>query len=1356
MKLRLLFLLVLLINTGRGQTPFLTGLDLDFMELQSGILYWKAGCAPGPVSSIARVPAGSLAVATYFRPATCGGSNVDSANVAMDSARNVYWSTRDGRIVMLPADASTASTPVTLAQMAGAPSLATVRLAVSPVWVYWAETFGEFQSTGSLYRAPIGGGARELMLNFNQGADGGVVALHALGSNGITVFESVIYRRAGGKLVKATESLALPAWSETTLVAAVDTFKVIGGRIYYAETGGAGTLIRSRNASGLASVQTHASLSLAGSPVVTDITADSSAVYWREARSNTGPIMRQRLSGGAPEAITINLDAATSNRTLFLQSDGRTLYWRGSQSVIQKLPVNAGAVVFDLRPVAIEVVQAIQGPANDVPLVEKKQTWARVLSQFTVTGGTVPQLDRMPLAQLYGFKSPLAAPAELNVLHAESPLQPVTEGTTFPGAPDRNQVTAGAWFRLPLEWGVGRLKLKATLNDSRVINESDYSNNSITTEVSFQAANGLLLKVYPLRTHQGTIGTYQTDYQPVFDRAESLLPVARLSVDFGGRTMEEWNAPNPFSFGPYELSKEDDDSGWVMFKLIQRSLFRRAAGILSQEARDVHDVAFFTPFRQQAFNGKGVIPAIYTLGNLTLISHMATGTGSVPYNSAKGGVTLAHEIAHNWGRNHVNCPLGEPDDPDSGYPYGCTLAGATPYLGFDPISRSLIHSAGTGDLMSYEPKRWVSDYTWRACLQRVGPAPTRANPAPGDTGPQQFLAAVISPDGTAELSPALPLPDSTAAAAAASLIADADDTTTWSFVLRRRDGTVLATIPGAAKPTPDAGPQLVFALTTERAEAAILQLFRNNAPGIPQASLAGGGGQPVVMITAPAAGTVAGNALTLQWTASDPENTPLVFQVRYSPDAGASWELLADEVRQNELTIDTATLPGGSANAALLQVLASDGLLTTSATSARFTVSPKAPVPLISMESARSRTCGTVVSIPAGETLTLLGSAMDREDGPLPDTQLEWRVTGPDGSDRIATAREFLLRDLLPGSYPVRLRVSDSAGQKGTANTSFSVRPAAVPTAPSAPVLDGYGDDDAYRACLHPIPLRYPGGTSPAMVRTVIFGSTVYISITGMPAGTALPGDLVSISFDVNNSGENTAQASDIRFLATRDGEYYSARGDGAGGFLSSRSTTGFTARVTGDTIRWQAEYAIPLATLGATAGQLAAMDVSHASVAFAGDDYHWFTTAAAAWNRPRDWADIRLGDDPDDPADLDFDNMADAWEMLQFASATGDGTADTDGDGRADVEEYQAGTDPKAASSRFMVSRYEKAGGLLDIRWPSATGCLYTVETSDDLGTWQPFCDSLPGTGAEMSCLVDPTLPQAGRFFRIRAQRCP
>ena len=122
MKLRLLFLLVLLINTGRGQTPFLTGVDLDFMELQSGILYWKAGCAPGPVSSIARVPAGSLAVATYFRPATCGGSNVDSANVAMDSARNVYWSTRDGRIVMLPADASTASTPVTLAQMAGAPA----------------------------------------------------------------------------------------------------------------------------------------------------------------------------------------------------------------------------------------------------------------------------------------------------------------------------------------------------------------------------------------------------------------------------------------------------------------------------------------------------------------------------------------------------------------------------------------------------------------------------------------------------------------------------------------------------------------------------------------------------------------------------------------------------------------------------------------------------------------------------------------------------------------------------------------------------------------------------------------------------------------------------------------------------------------------------------------------------------------------------------------------------------------------------------------------------------------------------------------------------------------------------------
>ena len=44
----------------------------------------------------------------------------------------------------------------------------------------------------------------------------------------------------------------------------------------------------------------------------------------------------------------------------------------------------------------------------------------------------------------------------------------------------------------------------------------------------------------------------------------------------------------------------------------------------------------------------------------------------------------------------------------------------------------------------------------------------------------------------------------------------------------------------------------------------------------------------------------------------------------------------------------------------------------------------------------------------------------------------------------------------------------------------------------------------------------------------------------------------VERTFDANNSSETAAQATDIRFIATRDGEFYSARGDGAGGAVIS------------------------------------------------------------------------------------------------------------------------------------------------------------------------------------------------------------
>ncbi|MCG8314082.1 MAG: dockerin type I domain-containing protein [Pseudomonadales bacterium] len=45
--------------------------------------------------------------------------------------------------------------------------------------------------------------------------------------------------------------------------------------------------------------------------------------------------------------------------------------------------------------------------------------------------------------------------------------------------------------------------------------------------------------------------------------------------------------------------------------------------------------------------------------------------------------------------------------------------------------------------------------------------------------------------------------------------------------------------------------------------------------------------------------------------------------------------------------------------------------------------------------------------------------------------------------------------------------------------------------------------------------------------------------------------------------------------------------------------------------------------------------------------------------------------------ADVDFDNMSDAWEMQYFGNLDRDGTGDFDGDGKSDKDEFLDGTDP-------------------------------------------------------------------------------
>ncbi|MGI8602593.1 MAG: hypothetical protein ACR2OZ_06290 [Verrucomicrobiales bacterium] len=1325
-------------------TDYLTGLGFDALTYNSGVLFWKADCVPttAPGSLIQRVPSGGTTIHTYYQAATCDGLRVRA--FAVNASRRVFWVTGDGRIATLPADAGPGTTPTILASLE-APNPTFVHIAVSRDYVYWAETFGEISDSGNIFRVPITGGVRGEVARLDGASGGGAVSLAAATverNPGIAPTEVVYYRKAFGNLVKRHLAIVLP-WVSTVLAPSVQAVDVAQGRLYFAESNAAGaSAIRSVALNNTTAITDHAAISQAGNPEVLHIAADSQAVYWHEIRDGVGPFMRRLPGVGPSEAITVPMPRLGFETGIV--SDGRHLYWGVgggvTQTAIKRLPVNAAAITWNLQVATLEWIQAIQGVPNNVPMVAGKPTWIRLFGRIESTNSG--QTSVRTNALLRGRRDGIDLPG--------SPLlAEMGEQVAYARDPNRLSQHEGWWFRLPQQWlAEGTIQLIPEVNPHAAPVETNAADNSLGAAFTFQKRDDILVWVHPLRTNNGTISEYHPDYQPTLDRAEAMLPAARLHVHFGGGpVIEEWQGtPFPWSFGPYELSKTDDDSSWIMIKLGIRKALLVGAEFLPDVS--VHHCAFFHSFAGRAFNGLG------TLSGKMLICFMDPGGETI--NRPQSGVTFAHELGHNFGRNHVGC--GNPADPDANYPYPvCVLsAGTNPHVGFDPITRLLIQPATTSDLMSYGRPRWPSDYTWTAIFSELAgssaaPLATERG-ALAPTGQKLLIAGLVASSGAAHLEPAVRLPDIAAQLNAAALLAEGTDKTSYQVRMLDADGNLLASAPASLFAASEGHIRPLFAVIDEDSAGVALELVRTDQPGTPVATRDGGGGAPTVAILTPAAGQVAGAMLAVRWTATDPEGQPLRHTVRYSHDAGTSWQVLGEDLRIGELDVPMAGLPGGPPNNALIEVLSSDGLRTGIARSPLFTVARRAPQAQIFFETERGRDCTVVEAVyRAGETIILRGAAQDAEDGPLGAGALAWSLIGP--VNLTGTGPEFLPGSLPPGSYTVLLRATDSSGLFSAATGSFTVSPKNVADITVPPTLDGVLDDAAYLVDRRPIPLRYEP-SDVASVRLVRDATFLYVAVAGLPLGSNSR-QFVAISTDWDNSGSTLPQTGDRRFIAYADGEVASEQGNGSG-FVRDPAPI-FSARVSADAGRWNAEFQISLSLVGGSNAQTLGLDVGHYAISAAGDDVHWFNGDVASANRPDLWADVQMATDPELDRDEDRDTLADAWETTHLGGTHTDGSGDRDGDGQTDGTEFHAGTDPASAASRFALTSATSTPSGIELRWPSLTGHCYDVEASTDLVEFVTVAADLAGTGAELVFTVPPdsTAPSNRQLFtRLRARK--
>ncbi|MES2474502.1 MAG: LamG-like jellyroll fold domain-containing protein [Verrucomicrobiota bacterium] len=124
---------------------------------------------------------------------------------------------------------------------------------------------------------------------------------------------------------------------------------------------------------------------------------------------------------------------------------------------------------------------------------------------------------------------------------------------------------------------------------------------------------------------------------------------------------------------------------------------------------------------------------------------------------------------------------------------------------------------------------------------------------------------------------------------------------------------------------------------------------------------------------------------------------------------------------------------------------------------------------------------------------------------------------------------------------------------------------------------------------------------------------------------------------------------------------------------------------------------------------------------------------------------------------DTDGDGLADAWERQNFTYLTSkNGTADSDGDGVSDKNEYLAGSDPNHAGSRLRILSQTLGSSTptapWDVTFSSSPSRIYQIQRSTSLSGWSNSGGPFPGSaGGQTSTSIAETVV-ARDFLRVAA----
>ncbi|MCB0037807.1 MAG: hypothetical protein KDE51_27430, partial [Anaerolineales bacterium] len=639
-----------------------------------------------------------------------------------------------------------------------------------------------------------------------------------------------------------------------------------------------------------------------------------------------------------------------------------------------------------------------------------------------------------------------------------------------------------------------------------------------------------------------------------------------------------------------------------------------------------------------------------------------------PWEWPNGGGILAHEIGHNYDREHIKCG----DFPESQQDFNflpfdnCRLSyedddALFTHYGFDPIAFGQAKSAvitpdAAADIMSYNGDKWITAFFWDAVLKEVIKIPIPST-LEDMVNVEEFLlvqGAIASDQTTAaftrlaivaaDVAPEQQVTRSLAQQAALA----GREPVSYTLTLADAAGQPLDTFTVAAEPSHEASadsPISFIQYVPWNAQAVRVQLhlaetlladypLSQHPPAVSIQSLQVDDQAETVLLT---------------WEMSDEDSDPLVATVQYSAD-GDVWQPLILETAATEVTLPTELLAGSDSGR--LRVIVNDGAYMAVAISEPFAV-PNQP-PIVQFDGVQEG-----ARLAYNQSLIFYGMAFDVEDGHIDSDALLWFLSGP--ITRLGVGSDFSVDKLPQGEYSLMASVLDSNDVRGEQVVRFEVLPPEVPDT-NTPNMDGYCGDDDY---LDALVIAADDGEKTVPVYLLHAHNALYICFNRMTLSDNLFAiQYAGIKLDLNASGLEGLQTGDRGFFINSHGELFQTKRTFPSLVVTEEPDFGYSGSIKRGSDSWSAEIRI--------ADEL--LEGWDHAVRMA---LHLNTNSATSTANP--WPETAVDENADHWAPAYFGSApaaenrpptADAGDMIihQFAAAQtvyldGQGSYDSDGD---------------------------------------------------------------------------------------------